>query len=46
MAITQENGFESFGKPYQKKVVQAIVTDNEFAEQMIEVLDVNFFDQN
>jgi|TARA_Y100000310_G_scaffold335098_1_gene416315 replicative DNA helicase len=45
VADTQENGFESFGKPYQSKVVQAIVTDNEFAEQIIEVLDVNFFDQ-
>ena len=39
------NSFENFGKSYQKKVVQALITDDEFSEQMIEVLDVNYFDQ-
>jgi len=42
----QENpSFVNFGRTYQEKVIQAIIEDKDFAEQMIEVLDVTFFDQ-
>tara|TARA_Y100000034_G_scaffold44266_3_gene54217 strand:+ start:7848 stop:9260 length:1413 start_codon:yes stop_codon:yes gene_type:complete len=45
-AEKQENvSFINFGKTYQEKVIQAIIEDKDFAEQMIEVLDVTFFDQ-
>src|SRR3990167_5871763 len=41
----QQDSFVNFGKAYQEKVVQAMIIDKDFAEQMIEVLDIEFFDQ-
>jgi hypothetical protein len=36
--------FSQYGKPFQEKVVQALLTDRQFAEQMTEVMDVSYFD--
>ena len=36
--------FERFGQEFQKKVVQALIWDKEWARQMSEVLDVGYFD--
>lgn len=41
---TQDGTFASFGKTYQEKVVQAILQDHMFAEQMMDVLKGEFFD--
>jgi len=35
--------FDEFGADFQRKIVQALLVDKSFAEQMIEMLDVNYF---
>jgi replicative DNA helicase len=35
--------FDDFGSDFQKKIVQALFVDTSFAEQMVEVLDCNYF---
>ena len=35
--------FDDYGSDFQKKIVQALLVDKSFAEQMIEILDINFF---
>lgn len=44
--MTQESGisFASYGKDFQEKIVQGLLTDNMWAEQMAEVVDTQFFD--
>jgi replicative DNA helicase len=44
--VTQESGisFASYGKDFQEKIVQGLLTDRLWAEQMAEVIDVEFFD--
>ena len=44
--MTQESGisFASYGKDFQEKIVQGLLTDRLWAEQMAEVIDVEFFD--
>jgi hypothetical protein len=37
--------FNQYGKIFQEKIVQALLTDRQFAEQMMEVIDVKYFDQ-
>ena len=42
-----ENGkasFAEYGKSFQEKIVQALLSDQKWAEQMLEVIDVSFFD--
>lgn len=36
--------FTSFGRPFQEKVVQALLVDPRWAEQMTEVMDSSYFD--
>lgn len=36
--------FGSYGKAFQEKIVQGLLTDRLWAEQMSEVINVNFFD--
>lgn len=36
--------FSQFGKTFQEKLVQALLVDAKWAEQMSEVIDINFFD--
>lgn len=40
-----KNTFGEMGETYQQKVVQALIENHSFAEQMIEVIDHEFFDQ-
>ena len=44
--MTQESGisFASYGKDFQEKIVQGLLTDRMWAEQMAEVIDTQFFD--
>jgi len=44
--VTQESGisFASYGKDFQEKIVQGLLTDSMWAEQMAEVIDTQFFD--
>jgi replicative DNA helicase len=42
--VRADANFGQYGKPFQEKVVQALLTDRQFAEQMIEVVDVTYFD--
>lgn len=36
--------FSQFGKQFQEKLIQALLTDHIWSEQMLEVIDVNYFD--
>ena len=38
--------FGQFGKSFQEKLVQALLMDHRFAEQMMEVIDVSYFEVN
>lgn len=40
----QHDTFGSFGKTYQEKVVQAVLQDYMFAEQMADILEPSFFE--
>lgn len=39
-----EASFSQYGKTFQEKIVQALLTDGQFAEQMTEVMDVSYFE--
>lgn len=41
---TQNPSFSQFGRPFQEKVVQALLIDSRWAEQMTEVMDSSYFD--
>jgi len=41
--MSQAETFEKMGRGYQEKVVQAIITDNDFADQMSDVLEASYF---
>lgn len=38
------DGFGQYGKVFQEKIMQALLTDPQWAEQMLEVFDVAYFD--
>lgn len=38
--------FGQFGKSFQEKLCQAFLVDNKFAEQMMEVIDISYFEVN
>jgi replicative DNA helicase len=42
--MTTEKNFSKFGKPFQEKVFQGMLTDTIWASQMIEVVDPTYFD--
>jgi len=44
MSSEQSISFAQYGKVFQEKIVQACLSDNRWAEQMSEVLDVRYFD--
>ncbi len=44
MTKTFEPSLASFGKEFQEKLTQLILDDTQFADQISEVLDVNFFE--
>jgi len=42
--VRTDVSFGQYGKPFQEKIMQALLTDRQFAEQMMEVFDVSYFD--
>lgn len=42
--MTERATFGTYGKAFQEKIVQALLVDKQFAEQMTEVIDVEYFD--
>jgi replicative DNA helicase len=42
--VTQQVTFGQYGRSFQEKIVQALLVDKQFAEQMVEVVDVSYFD--
>ena len=44
MAIEQEKNFSKYGKSFQEKVFQSMLTDRTWAAQMVEVMDPSYFD--
>jgi archaellum biogenesis ATPase FlaH len=44
MSTEQVDSFSKMGRTYQEKTVQSILTDQLFAEQMMDVLKPNFFE--
>lgn len=38
--------FSSFGKPFQEKIIQALLSDHSWAQQMMEVLRPEYFEVN
>lgn len=42
--VRTDANFGLYGKPFQEKVMQALLTDRQWAEQMTEVFDVSYFD--
>ena len=36
--------FQQYGKPFQEKIFQGLVTDKDWAMQMYEVMQPSFFD--
>jgi replicative DNA helicase len=42
--MSEKVTFGTYGKTFQEKVVQALLTDQKWAEQMTEVIDVEYFD--
>jgi len=44
VSVRTDVSFGQYGKPFQEKVMQALLTDRQWAEQMGEVFDVSYFD--
>ena len=42
--ITTIPTFGTYGKSFQEKIMQAVLTDWKFAEQMTEVFDSSYFE--
>ncbi len=42
--MSRERNFAKFGKPFQEKVFQSMLTDTVWSAQMIEVVDPEYFD--
>ena len=45
MLEATESHFAKYGKSFQEKIFQAFITDTNWAAQMIEVMDSNYFEQ-
>jgi len=41
---TEQEDFSQFGKPFQENLCQLIFSSRAFADQMQEVLDINFLE--
>ena len=44
ISAAQKATFGQYGKSFQEKIVQALLSDRLFAEQMLEVFDVSYFE--
>jgi replicative DNA helicase len=40
----KKNSFASYGKDFQEKIVQSLLVDQQWAEQMLEVFNTSYFD--
>lgn len=40
----KRNSFASYGKDFQEKIMQSLLVDRQWAEQMLEVFNTNYFD--
>ena len=45
MNIKENESFVRFGKNFQEKLAQLMLEDRPFFDQIMEVLDINFFDK-
>ena len=43
MSINTDNGFGFLGVPYQKRLILQLITDTKFANNIIEIIDPNYF---
>lgn len=43
--MTDAASFGQYGKAFQEKILQALLTDQKWAEQLMEVFDVSYFEQ-
>ena len=43
--MNKERNFSKFGKPFQEKVFQGMLTDTAWSAQMIEVVDPEYFER-
>ena len=46
MIADNESTFGLYGRSFQEKIVQALLSDKKWAEQVLEVMDVSYFDIN
>lgn len=46
LSKTSNPSFGQFGKSFQEKLCQALLMDQKFAEQMMEVVDISYFEVN
>ena len=44
LLMSQKRNFAKFGKPFQEKVFQSMITDTTWSAQMIEVVNPDYFD--
>jgi archaellum biogenesis ATPase FlaH len=42
--MSSQESFAKFGKSFQEKIIQALFEDNQFAEQMLDILKVEYFE--
>ena len=42
--VEKKNSFAVYGKDFQEKIMQSLLSDRAWAEQMLEVVDHNYFD--
>lgn len=42
--FNQEVSFAKFGRSFQEKIVQALFSDNQYSEQMLDILKVEYFE--
>lgn len=43
--MSENVSFKSFGKPFQEKIMQALLSDHSWAQQMMEVIRPTYFEQ-
>ena len=42
--MTTKPTFNQFGNNFQEKIMQALLTDRKWAQQMEEIIDIEYFD--
>jgi replicative DNA helicase len=44
MSVDNDVSFKSFGRSFQEKIIQALLSDREWSQQMLEVIKPSYFD--